>query len=79
MSSFSSRDEASSLCRDRAGPAPSSSGGAGLCRPNCSVTALHESAHCIVGRYLGLPIAVVTIVASEHFFGRCLGPASEPG
>jgi hypothetical protein len=63
--------------RDRAGPAPSSSFGAGL-RPACSITSLHESAHCIVGRFLGLPIAAVTVVATEHFFGRCLGPLSNP-
>jgi len=57
-------------------PLPSSSSGTG--RPDCSLTALHEASHCIVGRYFGLPIAAVTVVASEHFFGRCLGPASNP-
>jgi hypothetical protein len=72
-----SRDEQFHGRRDEGGPALSPSPcGAGLRRPDCSVTALHESAHCVFGRFYGLPIATVTVVASEHFYGRCFGPLS---
>jgi len=36
----------------------------------CRVTSLHESGHCLVGRFLGLPIAAATSISSEHFHGQ---------
>ena len=54
------------------------SSGAGLRRQDCSLTSLHEASHCIVGRFFGLPIASVTIIPTEFFFGQCRGPQSNP-
>ena len=33
---------------------------------------VNESAHCVVARYYGMSVKLVTVVASTHFFGRCL-------
>jgi hypothetical protein len=43
-----------------------------------SPIAIHESSHCVVARYLGLPIAGVTIVASADYAGLCFGPNTDP-
>jgi hypothetical protein len=40
------------------------------------VTSLHEASHALVAQFYGLPIAAVTVIPTEHFFGRCLGPLS---
>ena len=40
--------------------------------------AIHESSHCIVARFLGLPVAGVTIKASADYAGLCFGPDTEP-
>jgi hypothetical protein len=40
--------------------------------------AFHEAAHCVVARFLGLPIAGVTIKASADYDGLCFGPDTDP-
>jgi len=43
-----------------------------------SAIALHEAGHAIVARYLGLPVAGVTLVASADYAGLCYGPDTDP-
>jgi hypothetical protein len=78
MKDFSSRDVQSIARCDDGGPAllVSFPGSAGL-HPDCSVTSLHEAAHCIVGRYYGLPIGVVTVIPTEHFWGAVRGSEAD--
>jgi len=59
-------------------PPFSSSSGAGLCRPSCSVTALHEAGHVLVARFFGLPVKCATVVATAHFHGMVVAPDSDP-
>lgn len=62
--------------RDRAEPGAVLSSGARLWP--ISAIAIHESAHCVVARYLGLPIAGATIIASSDFAGLAFGPDTDP-
>lgn len=41
-------------------------------------SAVDEAGHATVARFLGLPIAGVTIVASADFDGLCFGPDTDP-
>jgi len=43
-----------------------------------SPIAIHEAAHATVARYLGLPVAGVTIIASADFAGLCYAPDTDP-
>jgi len=43
-----------------------------------SPIAIHEAAHCVVARFLGLPVAGVTIKASADYDGLCFGPDTDP-
>jgi hypothetical protein len=67
------------LVREEGGPLFRSGGGSpGIGTfPPCSVTALHESGHILVGRYFGLPVASATVLASEHFHGQVLAPEAD--
>ena len=43
-----------------------------------SAIAIHEAAHCVVARYLGMPVAGCTVTASADFDGLCFGPDTDP-
>jgi hypothetical protein len=43
-----------------------------------SPIAIHESAHCVVARYLGLPVAGVTTASTANYAGLCYGPDTDP-
>jgi hypothetical protein len=43
-----------------------------------SAIAWHEAAHCVVARYLGLPVAGVTTAATADYAGLCFGPDTDP-
>jgi len=79
MENESSRAAVPSCClRDVAAaarPCLSSGTGGSLA---VSVIAWHESGHCVVARYLGLPVAGVTIKASADYAGLCFGPNTDP-
>jgi len=55
---------------DEGGPSGTFSGCRWLSLSSVSKTSLHESGHCLVGRYLDFPIKLATIVSNEHFFVR---------
>jgi hypothetical protein len=39
----------------------------------------HESSHVIVGRHLGFPVALATIIPGPDYGGRVIGPGTDPG
>jgi len=62
--------------RDAAAARPFVRGASGVLA--VSPIAIHEAAHCVVARYLGLPVAGVTLVASADYAGLCFGPDTDP-
>ena len=68
----SSRGGLDPSCRDDGGAGPSLIPGSGF--PPCSVTALHELAHCVIARYFDLPIAAAAVISNEFFHGQVRGP-----
>jgi hypothetical protein len=63
--------------RDAAGARPVMSCEAGAVLA-VSAIAVHEAGHCVVARFLGLPVAGVTLVASADYAGLCFGPDTDP-